>query len=70
MLVMLDVVEGERGNMEITVDQRTISAREGLLDAVEALRPHGEAVILVGAQAVYMRVCLISLADIRGVECR
>ena len=45
---------GERGNMEVTADQRTISAREGLLDAVEALEPHGEAVILVGAQAVYM----------------
>ena len=40
--------------MEITADQRTISAREGLLDAVEALGPHGEAVILVGAQAVYV----------------
>ena len=40
--------------MEITADQRTISAREGLLDAVEALEPHGEAVILVGAQAVYV----------------
>ena len=40
--------------MEITADQRTISAREGLLDAVEALRAHGEAVILVGAQAIYV----------------
>ena len=40
--------------MEITADQRTISAREGLLDAVEALGAHGEAVILVGAQAIYV----------------
>ena len=40
--------------MEVTADQRTISAREGLLDAVEALGPHGEAVILVGAQAIYV----------------
>ena len=31
-----------------------ISAREGLLDAVEALGPHSEAVILVGAQAIYV----------------
>ena len=40
--------------MEITADQRTISAREGLLDAVEALGAHGDAVILVGAQAIYV----------------
>ena len=40
--------------METSTDERTISAREGLLDAVEALRAHGEAVILVGAQAIYV----------------
>ena len=40
--------------MEVTADKRTISAREGLLDAVEALGPHGKAVILVGAQAIYV----------------
>ena len=40
--------------METTADQRTISAREGLLDAVEALGAHSEAVILVGAQAIYV----------------
>ena len=40
--------------MEATADQRTISAREGLLDAVEALGAHCEAVILVGAQAIYV----------------
>ena len=40
--------------MEAAADERTISAREGLLDAVEALGPHGEAVILVGAQAIYV----------------
>ena len=45
---------GERGDMEVTADKHTISAREGLLDAVEALGPHGKAVILVGAQAVYV----------------
>ena len=40
--------------METAVDQRTIDAREGLLDAVEALGAHGDAVILVGAQAIYV----------------
>ena len=48
--------------METAVDQRTISAREGLLDAVEALGAHGDAVILVGAQAVYMHT---GEADVR-----
>ena len=40
--------------METTDDRRRIVAREGLLDAVKALGPHGDAVILVGAQAVYV----------------
>ena len=47
---------GERGDMETAADQRTISAREGLLDAVEALGAHGDAVILVGAQALYVHI--------------
>ena len=45
---------GQRGHMETTGDWRRIVAREGLLDVVEALGPHGDAVILVGAQAVYV----------------
>ncbi|MYC08232.1 MAG: hypothetical protein F4X57_13845 [Chloroflexi bacterium] len=40
--------------METLDIQPYIVAREGLLDAVEALGPHREAVILVGAQAVYV----------------
>ena len=40
--------------MEAAADQGTISAREGLLDAVDALGPHSKAVILVGAQAIYV----------------
>ena len=44
----------ERRDMEATADRRIISAREGLLDAAEALGPHSEAVILVGAQAIYV----------------
>lgn len=33
-----------------------VNARKGLLDAIEALGRHREAVVLVGAQAIYMRV--------------
>ena len=40
--------------METTDDQDYVDARETLLDAVEALGPHGDAVILVGAQAIYV----------------
>lgn len=36
------------------IDVRTIVAREVLLDALEALRDHQPAIILVGAQAVYL----------------
>ena len=36
-------------------DPRYIAARRVLLDALEALAPHGPAFILVGAQAVYLR---------------
>lgn len=39
--------------METSYDQNYIDARETLLDAVEALGPHSDAVILVGAQAIY-----------------
>ena len=50
----------ERGDMEAATDERTISAREGLLDAVEGLGPHSEAVILVGAQAIYVHIGEVS----------
>ena len=40
--------------METSFDPNYIEARETLLDAVEALEPHSNAVILVGAQAVYV----------------
>ncbi len=45
---------GQRGRMETIHDRNYIDARETLLDAVEALEPHGDAAILVGAQAVYV----------------
>ena len=40
--------------METIDDREYIDARETLLDAVEALGPHRDAVILVGAQAIYV----------------
>ena len=40
--------------METAGDQDRIDAREALLDAVDALGPHSDAVILVGAQAIYV----------------
>ena len=45
---------GQRGHMETIHDRNYIDARETLLDAVEALGPHGDAVVLVGAQAIYV----------------
>ena len=40
--------------METIHDRFHIDARETLLDAVEALGPHSDAAILVGAQAIYV----------------
>lgn len=40
--------------METPYDRDYVEARETLLDAVEALGAHSDAVILVGAQAVYV----------------
>jgi hypothetical protein len=37
------------------IDPRYVAARRVLLDALEALRAHGQAVIVAGAQAVYLR---------------
>ena len=45
---------GQRGYMETIHDRYYIDARETLLDAIEALRRHSDAVVLVGAQAVYV----------------
>jgi hypothetical protein len=38
------------------VDELYVMARRVLLDALEALGPHRDALVLVGAQAVYLRV--------------
>jgi hypothetical protein len=38
------------------VDPEYVEARRVLLDALEALGPHRKAVVLVGAQAIYLRV--------------
>lgn len=39
-------------------DPRYVAARRVLLDALQALAPHGRAVIVAGAQAVYLRTGL------------
>jgi len=43
-------------------DSRYVAARRVLLDALFALAPHGKAVIVVGAQAVYLRTGDANLA--------
>lgn len=43
-------------------DSRYVAARGVLLDALFALAPHGKAVIVVGAQAVYLRTGEANLA--------
>ncbi len=42
----------------IELDPRYIAARRVLLDALSTLAPHGKAIIVVGAQAVYLRTGL------------
>jgi hypothetical protein len=39
-----------------SVDPEYVEARRVLLDALEALAPHAEALVIAGAQAVYLRV--------------
>jgi len=38
-----------------TVDPLYVAARSVLLDALEALAPHGDTVVIAGAQAIYLR---------------
>jgi hypothetical protein len=45
-----------------TTAARTVIAREVLLDALEALRAHQPAIILVGAQAVYLHTRAVDLS--------
>ena len=44
------------------MDELYVMARRVLLDALEALGAHRDAIILVGAQAVYLRVGEADLA--------
>jgi hypothetical protein len=44
------------------VDELYVVARRVLLDALDALAPHRDAIVLVGAQAVYLRVGEADLA--------
>ncbi len=43
------------------VDARYVAARRVLLDALEALVPHHRAVVVVGAQAIYLRTGALDL---------
>ena len=43
-------------------DELYVLARKVLLDALDALGPHRDAIVLVGAQAVYLRVGEADLA--------
>ena len=46
----------------VELDPLYVVARRVLLDALSALAPHGKAVIVVGAQAIYLRTGLNDLA--------
>jgi hypothetical protein len=39
----------------VPADPRYVAARRVLLDALDALRPHRNALVVVGAQAIYLR---------------
>jgi len=43
-------------------DSEYVAARRVLLDALEALRAHLDALVLVGAQAIYLHTGAIDLA--------
>lgn len=43
------------GSPSASVDPRYVAARRALLDALEALLPHHDAVVVIGAQAIYLR---------------
>ena len=46
----------------ITYDPLYVAARRVLLDALSTLAPHGKAIVVVGAQAVYLRTDLNDIA--------
>jgi hypothetical protein len=46
---------------DATESREYVAARRVLLDAIEALRPHQQAVVLAGAQAIYLRTGPASL---------
>lgn len=47
---------------DVTLDPLYVVARRVLLDALDALAPHGKAVIVVGAQGVYLRTGVNDIA--------
>jgi hypothetical protein len=49
-------------SQSLEIDARYVAARRVLLDALTALAPHGDAVILAGAQAIYLHTGSAELA--------
>jgi hypothetical protein len=49
-------------SQSLDIDARYVAARRVLLDALTALAPHGDAVILAGAQAIYLHTGTAELA--------
>ena len=47
---------------DIELDPTYVAARRVLLDALQGLAPHGKAVIVVGAQAIYLRTGINDIA--------
>lgn len=54
--------EGGRRLVATELNPETILARSGLLDALQALGAHRESVVLVGAQAIYLRTGTAAVA--------
>jgi hypothetical protein len=57
-------------SQSLDIDARYMAARRVLLDALAALAPHGNAVILAGAQAIYLRTGTAELAIAPGARSR
>src|SRR5271155_5113188 len=56
------MAEADDTPQPLVFDEIYVAARRVLLDALTALAPHGDAVILAGAQAVYLRTGAADLA--------
>ncbi|MEO6505630.1 MAG: GSU2403 family nucleotidyltransferase fold protein [Terrimesophilobacter sp.] len=57
--------DGKRRQVAQVIDDQVVRARRALLDALEALGAHRDSIVLVGAQAIYVRTgsAEVSLAE-------